>query len=104
METILYLGIFWTVYGVIGLFGFQIIPSKFKGYSWTRDYIRLQAKTWLMLGVPWIVISFIAPALNMGRGWTTVAIIAVAIPSLVYSGVNEKKYMRLLDIEGEAVK
>lgn len=97
MDTILYLGIFWTVYGVIGLFGFQVIPSKYKGYSWTRDYIRLQAKTWLMLGVPWVALSLILPALNISRGWTTIAIIVVAIPSLVYSGFIDRKYQKLVN-------
>ena len=97
METILYLGIFWTVYGVIGLFGFQVIPSKYKGYSWTRDYISLQAKTWLMLGVPWVALSLILPTLNISRGLTTIAIIAVAIPSLIYSGFIDRKYQKLMD-------
>lgn len=40
MGVILVLSIFWIGYGIVGLIGFQNIPAKYKGHSWTKDYIR----------------------------------------------------------------
>ena len=38
MNVLLYLGIFWTLYGLAGLLGWQRINNKYKGYDWTKKY------------------------------------------------------------------
>ena len=42
MKVLLFMSVFWTLYGISGLFGYQNIPKKFEGYGWTKEYIRLQ--------------------------------------------------------------
>ena len=42
MKVLLFMSVFWTSYGIAGLFGYQNIPKKFEGYGWTKEYIRLQ--------------------------------------------------------------
>lgn len=101
MESVLYLGVFWSIYGIAGLLGVQAIPSKFKWYSWTRDYICDRGKTWLILGTAWIALSIIFSNFNINSGWAVFAIIAVAIPALIYSVFIDKKYekRKMGDIE-----
>ena len=45
MNVLLYLGIFWTLYGLAGLLGWQRINNKYKGYDWTKKYIRVCRKS-----------------------------------------------------------
>lgn len=103
MKVLLFMSIFWTLYGIAGLFGIQNIPSKFKGYSWTKEYIRCQGITWLMLGVPLLVLYLIVnrfvPESEIHADILTFSVIILAIPSIIYSFVWEKKYERLLENE-----
>lgn len=101
MGTILYLSIFWIAYGIVGLLGFQIIPPKFKGHRWTKDYIRCQGKGWLVLGIPWLVLSLVLPDTSIGVGITMLIMIAAASPSLIYSVLLDKKYNVILANEKE---
>ena len=39
MDVLLIMSIFWIGYGILGIFGIQNIPAKYKGHSWTKDYI-----------------------------------------------------------------
>ena len=59
MNVLLYLGIFWTLYGLAGLLGWQRINNKYKGYDWTKKYIRCLGISWLMLGIPCLIFSHI---------------------------------------------
>lgn len=100
MEVIFVMGIFWTLYGIAGLLGHQNIPAKYKGHTWTKDIIRCQGKTWLMLGVPWILLylaaTFFFVDLNIKMGtWILIAALAT-VPGLVYTVIWEQKYKRLL--------
>lgn len=38
MDVTLFLNIIWIIYGIAGLLGYQNIPKKYKGYSWTVQY------------------------------------------------------------------
>ena len=45
MNALLFMSVFWIIYGIAGIVGYQNIPSKYKGHSWTKDYIRCQGIT-----------------------------------------------------------
>lgn len=101
MGTLMYLSIFWILYGVLGLFGFQFVPSKFRGYSWTKTYIRYQGIGWLMLGIPWQILCFVVPKMNISEGITIFLMIVTAMPSLICSIFVDTKYKRLLETENK---
>lgn len=90
------ISLFWICYGIVGICGFQFaIPSKFKHQAWTKSYIRFQGIAWLLLGVPWLLVSLFVP--HHGNFFWTLAL--CPIPSLVYSLLGERKYSRLLKKE-----
>ena len=91
---------FWTLYGIAGLFGYQNIPKKFKGYSWTKEYIRLQGITWLMLGVPLLMLYFVVhyfiPEENLNAELLVFSMLVLASPSVIFTYKWEKKYEKML--------
>ena len=100
MKVLLFMSVFWTLYGIAGLFGFQNIPKKFKGYSWTKEYIHHQGISWLMLGVPllvlyWVVNHFI-PEKDINAELLVIVMLVLASPSVWYTFVWEKKYEKML--------
>ena len=101
MNVVKGMSIFWILYGIAGLFGFQNIPAKFKGYSWTKDYIRRCAIGWLLLGVPYFLLSFVVPCFfsELPVRMTSVLIIALGMPALMYSIAVDRKYKALLKKE-----
>ncbi len=96
MITVLAFGIVWTVWGLIGILGFQVIPEKYKGKEWTKSYIRSQGVSWILLGIPWLIIYAVTH--DMGLETSTICIILViaALPTLVYGIINDRKYKKLL--------
>ena len=103
MRVLLFMSIFWIIYGISGLLGFQHIHSKYKGYSWTKEYIRCQGATWLMLGVPLLVferiIAYFFADTHISFGVIIVIYLILAMPSLVFTIIYEKKYNALLKWE-----
>jgi hypothetical protein len=90
MESILGCGIFWIIYGILGLFGIQNISKEYKNKSWTKQYKRSRGIDWMILGISWIVVYFIISTYEPG-GFIMVAIIILfSIPSFVYSFYIEK--------------
>ena len=100
MQIVMYMSIFWILYGIAGLFGIQNIPSKYKGYSWTKEYIRSQGISWLLIGVPWFILylvyTFCLIEMNIDRGVIVLLIILLAVPSIIYTFKWDKKYRDLL--------
>ena len=100
MKVLLFMSVFWTLYGIAGLFGYQNIPKKFKGYSWTREYIRLQGITWLMLGVPLLMLYFVVhyfiPEENLNAELLVFSMLVLASPSVIFTYKWEKKYEKML--------
>ena len=103
MNVLLFMSVFWILYGIAGLLGFQNIPAKYKGHSWTKDYIRSQGLTWLILGLPWfglyLVRSFLLAEANITTGQSVVILLLLSIPAVVVSIVYEKKYKAMLAAE-----
>ena len=100
MKVLLFMSVFWTLYGIEGLFGYQNIPKKFKGYSWTKEYIRLQGITWLMLGVPLLMLYFVVhyfiPEENLNAELLVFSMLVLASPSVIFTYKWEKKYEKML--------
>ena len=100
MKVLLFMSAFWTLYGIAGLLGYQNIPKKFKGYSWTREYIRLQGITWLMLGVPLLMLYFVVhyfiPEENLNAELLVFSMLVLASPSVIFTYKWEKKYEKML--------
>ena len=100
MKVLLFMSAFWTLYGIAGLFGYQNIPKKFKGYSWTKEYIRLQGITWLMLGVPLLMLYFVVhyfiPEENLNAELLVFSMLVLASPSVIFTYKWEKKYEKML--------
>ncbi len=96
MITILALGIVWTVYGLLGLLEFQVIPDKFKGKEWTKSYIRSQGVSWLLLGIPWLIIYAVTHDMNLKTSTMAIILVVAALPTLVYGIINDRKYKKLL--------
>ena len=89
MNVLFVLGIFWTVYGMAGLLGWQRINDKYKGYDWTKKYIRCLGISWLMLGIPVIAFSKLhTPSCNE----SFLPLSLCMLPSIIFTTVVEKKF------------
>lgn len=103
MNVLLFMSVFWILYGIAGLLGFQNIPAKYKGHSWTKDYIRSQGLTWLILGLPWFGFYLVRTVLLAEAAITTGQSVGIlfllSTPAVVVSIVYEKKYKAMLAAE-----
>ena len=106
MHVMMYMSIFWILYGIMGLFGVQNIPPQHKGRSWTKDYIRCQGLSWLMLGVPWLAFylinTFCFADARLKTGTVALILAALSVPSVVYTIIWDRKFNRLLEAETES--
>ena len=98
MDVILILSTFWVIYGIVGILGFQIIRSEYKGHRWTKTYVRLLGVSWLMLGAPWLLFDRIAvhTAANIGTGLLCIVLLALAMPSIAFTFFIDKKCRNIL--------
>ena len=101
MNVILAFAIFWTVYGILGLLGFQIIPQKYKNHSWTKAYIRRQGISWLMIGIPWFALYFWDASQEWQFAVRAYCVVLFSLPSLIYTFITERKFRALLKEEAE---
>ena len=108
MQVMMFMSIFWILYGIAGLFGIQHIPAKYKGYSWTKKYIRHQGISWLMIGVPWFVLYLIYTFCTAYQNISDIIIILIAImlaiPSIIYTIIWTIKFDNLLSKEQKTNK
>lgn len=104
-NTLFTFGIFYVLYGIAGILGFQFIPSKYRGHSWSRDYKRCRGISWLMLGLPWLVLAmveaYVYPDARMPAGLFAAVLVAISLPSVIYAFRMEGKFQGLLDRETE---
>lgn len=96
MMVILFLGIFYSIYGILGLFGVQVISSEYKGKKWTKGYICCRGVSWLLLGFPWLAFYLIVHSMNINTLIEALILIAISIPSVVFSFLSERKYKSML--------
>lgn len=96
MSVLFMMGIFYIGYGILGLFGKMNIPEKFKGYDWTKDYMRNSAVANILLGIPWVVLHFAFEQYDPGLLKMFIFVILSAVPSLVFIIYNENKYLKLI--------
>ena len=96
MIVTLILPIFWCLYGIAGLLGFQLIPEQYKDRPWTKSYKRFRGLSWLMLGIPWLIVYFISRHTVLSWAVMVLILVAVSLPSIVCSAVMERKYKNLL--------
>ena len=101
MDVLLIMSIFYCVYGVLGLFGLQVIPDKYTGKNWTKKYIRYRGTVWVLIGVPWLVLYIIYRSFGIDRHITGLFMLVLAIPAIVYEIVNGRKFKKLLKSEKE---
>ena len=96
MSVMLAMGIFWTLYGILGLLGLQVIGERYRGQEWPPRYIRCRGTSWLMIGLPWISLYLLTYAKDVDRVTMGLLMVVCALPAIAYSFVVERKYRRLL--------
>lgn len=93
MQLMLIVGFIWTVYGLTGmLLGKQILPQKYKGHTWTRDFSVYRGATWILLGVPWLLLYDAYHLTNispLGMFWR---VLIASIPSIVFTYWGDRRY------------
>lgn len=99
MTVVWIMSIFYCIYGILGLFGIQNIADKYIGKSCTDEYIRFRGVSWLILGVPWLILCIASRYIEIDRPYTLYLLIGLAVPSLIYSFVGEHKYKAMLKKE-----
>ena len=101
MNVILTMSTFWTAYGIVGILGFQVIRREYRGHSWTRSYIRLRGVSWLLLGIPWLLLNRIAAytSVDIGTDLLCFILLVLAMPSIIIAFLVEKKYRNVLKNE-----
>jgi len=94
VNVILIMSAFWVIYGIAGILGFQVIRSEYRGHDWTKTYVRL-------LGASWLMFDRIAvhTAANIGTGLLCIILLALAMPSIVFTFFIDKKYRNILKNE-----
>lgn len=96
MRVILALGIFWTLYGIAGVLGFQVINEKYRNHDWTTSYIRYRGTAWLMVGIPWLILYLLAYGKGINRPVMCLLILLCGVPSIAYTIINDRKYAHML--------
>ena len=96
MEVLFAMSIFDIVYGILGLFGKMNIPEKYKGHEWTKDYTRGLAVSYILLGIPYLILYLAFSQYDPGLGKMFLFIILSALPSLIFVIFHEIKYSKLL--------
>ena len=94
VNVILIMSAFWVIYGIAGILGFQVIRSEYRGHDWTKTYVRLLGASWLLL-----VFKFLFRPADIGTGLLCIILLALAMPSIVFTFFIDKKYRNILKNE-----
>ena len=104
MDFTFFLNIIWIIYGIAGLLGYQNIPEKYEGYSWTVQYKQLVGISWLILAIPGIVSNFLIRIFAWPHYINIITLMLSGAVSIVYSIYQQKKFSKILDDEQIEVK
>lgn len=96
MNTIFFMGIFWMLYGIAGLFGWTLINPNFKGYPWTKEYKRCRGISWLMIGIPCFILGCLI-LIGVNIPLAPVLLCVCGVPTIFYTHRIEKKYKAKLE-------
>ena len=99
MDTMLMFGIFWTLYGFLGVIGIQKINEEYKGTSFEKEYKKFVGISWLLSCIPCIARHFLFECTNVLLVIKWLLLAVSAIPSIWYSVVGDKKYKKLFEEE-----
>ena len=100
MDIIFAFGIVWVIYGFAGLLGFQVaIPKKAKARTWTKRYIRSQGLSWILLGVPWIILACASNGSNMHISTKILSLVLCSVPALLFTIIYDRKYKAIINEE-----
>ena len=94
MNVLLMLGAFYTVYGLLGLAGWQRLPAPYRGHRWTGRYTRRLGVSWLMLGLPWLAVWALLRTAPPAWPVVCAVIVGVSLPSLVYTWALDRRYRK----------
>ncbi|MBR5311125.1 MAG: hypothetical protein IKU42_08405 [Oscillospiraceae bacterium] len=96
MAYLFVISIFYICCGIFGLFGKMNIQKKYRGYDWTKKYIKEIAVCDIILGAVWLILCYVLKQYDFGLGMACLLIILSALPSLLCSIFTEIKYNKLL--------
>lgn len=97
MMSILGSGLFFTLYGIAGLFGMQRIHEKYKNHTWTPQYIRFQGGMYILLGAPWLILVACTWGKNISLLSFVLLALACGIPAFLYALAVDRKFKALLN-------
>ena len=85
VPSIWAIGIFWIVYGILGILGIQNIPERYRYKSWTPDYMRANGIGMVIFGVSWVILGIVLKLrpLPLLPGFSLAVVFA--LPALVYA-------------------
>lgn len=96
MTVVLCLSVFWIIYGMLGIFGIQNIPEKFRGSGFEKEYKRYRGIGWLLLGIPIFIFWIVVHNMDISNKVPFVIVmIVIALPAVIYDFVVVRKYQKL---------
>ena len=96
MYILLAISIFYICYGLVGLLGFQLIPKKYRGHSWTKQYKRCCGLAYLLLGIPWLLLTLAQMAGWIGDNPFLAGILLSGAIAFCYCLWFDRKYKQKL--------
>ena len=66
------------------------------GQKWTRSYIRQQGISWLLLGIPWLILWLTLDSSVLDFRLKALLLIAVSLPAFFYTIWMDKAYRKRL--------
>ena len=99
MEVLFAISVFYICYGIFGFFGKMNISEKYKGHEWTKDYIRGLAVSYILLGIPYLILYLAFRQYDPSYLKMILFIILAGLPALIFIIFHERKYNKLLKKE-----
>ena len=96
MNAMLIISIFYICYGIAGLLGFQLIPKKYRGHSWTKQYKHCCGLAYLLLGIPWLLLTLAQMAGRISANGTIAGILLSGAIAFCYCLWFDRKYKQKL--------